>query len=218
MRQDQKQSQRRNDLEREEKNQECGVLRVKWIKSFKEDRWSPRLNGTDRSIRIGMQIDHAFSNWQFLVTLTRAIFCQVMGWNSDFGGFKRKWDRGKWSNKYLSLFQEIWLWRGTEEGMITWKHQLLSALSGENSLSSEWEEAPKAGWHTQRMCLWSRTSGNWYSIYPLQSQKIQPPWRLQVSSPLSARMTEHHLTPPFLFLPWSAGSIGSGHQHNDNPL
>lgn len=27
----------------------------------------------------GEQIDHAFSNWQVMVTLTRTIFCQVMG-------------------------------------------------------------------------------------------------------------------------------------------
>lgn len=29
-------------------------------------------------VGIGMQIDHAFSNWQVTVTLARTIFCQVM--------------------------------------------------------------------------------------------------------------------------------------------
>lgn len=53
------------------------ILRAKYRKCCKEDRWSLGLNAADRSGERGMEIDHAFSSWQVTVTLTRAIFCQV---------------------------------------------------------------------------------------------------------------------------------------------
>ena len=49
------------------------------VDSFKKGRHSLGLNTAERSNGMGMPMGCVFSNLQVMVTLTRAILCQLMG-------------------------------------------------------------------------------------------------------------------------------------------